>query len=69
MALYMVAAGRAIYRNLVKTHLMNYLLYLCGFLALIHIQITLANQLDPCSVKTNVEFVFVLSDLTFRVPI
>ena len=43
MVSYMVAVVRAIYSNLVKTHLMTYSLCFCGFLVLIHIQITLAN--------------------------
>ena len=57
---------RATYSNLVKAHLMTNSLYFCGFLALILIQKTLTNYLDPCLVKTNVKFVFAPSDSIFR---
>ena len=43
MASCMVAVVGAIYSNLVKTHIMTYSLYFCGFLALILIQITFGN--------------------------
>ena len=39
--------------------------YFCGFLALILIQKTLTNYVDPCLVKTNVRFVFAPSDPIF----
>ena len=68
MQSYMVAIVRAIYSyNILGKYSPDGHITLCLWLDSIHSHSTYsASQLDPCLVKTNVKFVFGLSDPIFR---